>query len=61
VLGKLELLIEFGYRLIDKWFVVVCDNTLSYTIPTNDVCLDKINHVLVLNFSYAPVPADLEK
>ena len=50
MLSKLELLVEAGHQLVGKRFTVVCDNILRYTVPINDVCLNKINYVLLLDF-----------
>jgi len=48
--GELELLTEAGHQLVDKWFIVVCDDIPRHTILKNDVHLDKINHVLLFDF-----------
>jgi len=50
MLGELELLAEAGHQLVDKQFIVVCDDMTRHTISKTDVYSDKINHVLLFNF-----------
>ena len=41
---------EADHQFVDKWFIIVCDEILRHTISKNDVCSDKINHVLLFDF-----------
>jgi len=50
MLGELELLAEASYHLFNKQFTVVCDDKPRHTISKNNMCSDKINHVLLFYF-----------
>jgi len=50
VLGELELLVEVTHQLVNEWFIIVCDDIPRHTISKNDVCSDKINHVVLFGF-----------
>jgi len=52
MLGELELLAKTTHQFVNKRFTVICDNVARHTISKNDVCSDKINHILLFDFLY---------